>query len=53
MDLVKESAKLRTKIEKINTTLTDGTALSEKQIQDLKDQQRQLIKQFQALLKKL
>ena len=53
MDFVKESAKLRKQIEKINTTLTDGTALSENKIQDLKDQQRQLIKQFQALLKKL
>ena len=52
MDFVKESANLRKQIGKINT-LTDGTALSEKQIQDLKDKQRQLIKQFQALLKKL
>ena len=53
MDLVKESAKLRKKIEKINTILKDGAALSEKQIQDLKDQRRQLIKQFQAILKTL
>ena len=53
MDLVKESSKLRKKIEKISTILKDGTALSEQQIQDLKEQRRQLIKQFDALLKKL
>ena len=53
MDLVKETAKLRKKIEKINRTLTDSTALSEQQISDLKHQHQVLKCQFKALLKKL
>ena len=53
MDLVKDSAVLRKKIEKINRTLTGGTALSEDQIAELKDKCHELIHQFKALVKKL
>ena len=52
MDIIKESAKLRKKIQNITRKLTDGTALSEDQRQQLKDTRRQLRKDFEALLKK-
>ena len=51
MDFMKESAKLRKEIEKINIVLNDGTALSEEKRADLKHQRSVLEKQFKALLR--
>ena len=53
MDITQTAIVLRKKIEKIDSKLSDGSALSDQQIADLKAQRAALLVQLKAVLAKL